>query len=226
MAIKMRKLLVIILSVLTFGTFAQSENEDLKRKFSIGFDIFTDFWQDLPENLEPKTLNPGVNVYGSYNYRFGEGNFSFAPGIGIGVHNMFNSSLTELIDDSTAFVPIDGSTVSYRKSKFSSVYFDIPLEIRFKSKSEMRFAIGFKFGFLIKTYTKYKGNDYLDSNSKLVIYKVGRIPNSEKNRYGFTARIGYKWLNLWGYYQLSTVFVKSKGPDMYPVSVGISILPF
>jgi hypothetical protein len=139
---------------------------------------------------------------------------------------MFNSSLTQIIDDSTAFVPIDESLVSYRKAKFSSVYFDIPLEIRFKSKSEVRFAVGFKFGFLVKAYTKYKGNDFLDSNAKLVVYKTSRIPNAEKNRYGFTARLGYKWLNLWGYYQLSTVFVKSKGPDMYPISVGISILPF
>lgn len=225
----MKHLLLILLTIISVSVFAQTESETLKRKFSFGVDIFTDFWQDLPDNLEPKTLNPGVNVYGTYNYKFGEGNFSFAPGIGIGVHNMFNSSLTQLINDSTAFVPINEigeSTISYRKSKFSSVYFDIPLEIRFKSNNDIRFAVGFKFGFLVKAYTKYKGNDYLDSNSKLVIYKNSRIPNAEKNRYGLTARLGYKWLNLWGYYQLSTVFVKGKGPDMYPISVGISILPF
>lgn len=74
--------------------------------------------------------------------------------------------------------------------------------------------------------SKYKGDDYLSANNDLVIYKKKKINYLEKNRYGFTGRIGYKWLNLWGYYQLSTLFQKTKGPEMYPISIGITIIPF
>ena len=67
-------------------------NDETKRKFTIGFDVFTDIWQDIPKGVDPKTINPGVNVFGTYNYMFGKSSVSFSPGIGLGVHNMFNSS--------------------------------------------------------------------------------------------------------------------------------------
>ncbi len=86
--------------------------------------------------------------------------------------------------------------------------------------------MGFKFGFLVRGHTKYKGDDYIDGTTQEVIIKKKKLAFMEKNRYGFTGRIGYKWLNLWGYYQLSTLFEKGKGPEMYPISVGITIIPF
>ena len=159
---------------------------------------------------------------------FGKSNVSFSPGLGLGVHNMFNSSLVFTDNTLTYFVPIKDTlpNVSYKKSKFVVNYLDIPLEIRYKSKSEFRIAVGFKFGFLIMAHSKYKGDDYPNETTNLVIYKKKKIDYLENNRYGFTGRIGYKWLNLWGYYQLSTLFQEGKGPEMYPISIGITIIPF
>jgi len=221
----MRKLFIILFCTIFFSASAQMVTEETKRKFTFGLDVFTDLWQDVPQGVSPKTINPGVNIFGSYNYIFGESNFSFSPGIGLGIHNMYNSSWIRTVEDSTYFEEIPDS-INYKKSKFTATYLDIPIEIRFKSKSEFRFAVGFKFGFLMKGQTKYKGDDYLENNNHRVIFKKAKIKNMEKNRYGFTARIGYKWLNLWGYYQLSTLFVEDKGPEMYPISVGLTIIPF
>jgi hypothetical protein len=153
---------------------------------------------------------------------------SFSPGIGIGVHNLYSSSFLVVNNDTSDFVKILDvyPDLPFKKSKLAVTYLDIPLELRYKSKSEFRVAVGFKFGFLLQAHTKYKGNDYLEGTSDRVIYKKAKIQNLEKNRYGFTARIGYKWLNLWGYYQLSTLFTADKGPDMYPISLGITIIPF
>ncbi|MEZ5197134.1 MAG: outer membrane beta-barrel protein [Bacteroidales bacterium] len=224
----MKKFLVFVLSILVINTFAQVVNEDTKRKFTFGLDVFTDIWQDVPEGVSPKTINPGVNVFGSYNYMLGKSNFSFSPGIGIGVHNMLNESFLRTQGDQTYFIQITDTMpdLAYNKSKFVATYFDIPVELRFKSKSEFRFALGFKFGFLIKAHTKYKGDDFIGGNYYKVIYKKARIEHIEKNRYGFTARIGYKWLNLWGYYQLSSLFLFGNGPQMYPISIGITVIPF
>jgi hypothetical protein len=225
----MKKLLIVLLSIVSLHSFSQVVNEETKRLFTFGLDVFTDIWQDIPKTVDPKTINPGVNVFGTYNFMFGNGGVSFSPGLGIGVHNMFNSSFLCTNDNSSFFVPIADSLpseYSYKKSKFTVTYLDIPLEIRYKSKSEFRVAIGFKFGFLIMGHSKYKGDDFLSQNQDLVIYKKKKINYLENNRYGFTARIGYKWLNLYGYYQLSTLFQEGKGPEMYPISVGITIIPF
>jgi len=224
----MKKLLIVLLSIVSLHSFSQVVNEETKRLFTFGLDVFTDIWQDIPKTVDPKTINPGVNIFGTYNFMFGNGGVSFSPGLGIGVHNMFNSSFIHTNNDSSYFVPIniEQPDISYKKSKFVATYLDIPLEIRYKSKSQFRAALGFKFGFLIMGHSKYKGDDYQEGTTNLVIYKKKKIDYLETNRYGFTARIGYKWLNLYGYYQLSTLFQENKGPEMYPISVGITIIPF
>ncbi|MBN3036526.1 MAG: PorT family protein [Bacteroidales bacterium] len=219
----MKKLWPALLGLLLClsGT-SQILDDNARKKFTFGFDLFSDIWQDLPETIDAKTLNPGISAYGTYNFILGESNFSFSPGLGVGVHNLFNDALPVLVDDSTVFIKVP-DTVSYKRVKFTTTYLDIPMEFRFKSKKQFRFAVGFKFGFLVKGQTKYKGNDV---NDHLVIEKISRIRNIEKNRYGFTARIGYKWLNLMGYYSLSSLFAEGKGPEMYPISIGLTIIPF
>ena len=77
----MKKILLIILSLGALNAFSQVVTEEAKRKFTFGLDVFTDIWQDIPNTIDPKTINPGVNIFGSYNYMFGESNVSFSPGI-------------------------------------------------------------------------------------------------------------------------------------------------
>jgi hypothetical protein len=221
----MKKILVLLFTLLVVHSIGQVVTEETKRKFTFGMDVFSDLWQSVPDSLDPGTLNPGINVFGTYNYIFGKSNVSFSPGLGLGVHNLFNHSFLYYSEDTTYFQPIPDS-IDYKKTKLVVSYLDIPLEIRYKSKSDFRLAVGFKFGFLLRAHTKFKGNDYINDNSGVVVYKLSKLSFLEKNRYGFTARIGYKWLNLWGYYQLSTLFQKEYGPEMFPISVGLTIIPF
>ncbi|GAB4322763.1 MAG: hypothetical protein Kow00127_15410 [Bacteroidales bacterium] len=221
----MKRLVILIACVAAIQLQAQTVSEETKNKFTFGLDVFTDLWQDIPESIEPKTINPGVNIFGAYNFPFGQSNVSLSPGIGIGVHNLYSESMIHTTADSTWFEMIN-DTVSFKRSKLTTTWLDIPLEIRYKSEGEFRLAVGFKFGFLMKAQTKYKGEDLLGQTNQTVIIKYAKFNYVEKNRYGFTARIGYKWLNLWGYYQLSNLFTEGKGPGMYPVSLGITIIPY
>ncbi|MBN1339512.1 MAG: outer membrane beta-barrel protein [Bacteroidales bacterium] len=216
---------VILISLLPALLFSQGIDDEIKRKLSIGFDVITDFWMDMPSNMDERAIHPGVNAYGMYNYMIGKGNFSFSPGLGIGVHNLYSDASPVLINDSTAFVKIPDS-VSYKRSKLTASYLDIPIELRFKSENQFRFAIGFKFGFLMKMQSKYKGSDYFNNDDHEIIFKQGHVKNADSNRYGFVGRIGYKWFNVSAFYSLSTLFRSGKGPEMYPVSVGITIIPF
>jgi hypothetical protein len=56
--------------------------------------------------------------------------------------------------------------------------------------------------------------------------KFKDVPNIEKLRYGVTARVGWKFINLMGFYSLTDLFTKDKGPEIYPISIGISLMPF
>jgi hypothetical protein len=48
----------------------------------------------------------------------------------------------------------------------------------------------------------------------------------ESTRFGVQARIGYKWVHLYGYYSLNKLFIANKGPQVYPISIGLTFMPF
>jgi hypothetical protein len=202
----MKKLLILLLGLFIItSSYSQVVNESTKRKFSTGIDIFTDIWQNTPDGLALYAINRGINVFVMYNYRFGSSNLSFAFGLGLCSHNMYGNSLPEEIDGETTFIKITDS-ISYKKSKLVITYLDIPIEFRLKTKSKFRAA--------------------LSGNNDKVKQKSTNVKYLELFRYGPTVRIGYRWFNITAYYSLSYLFKAGKGPDMYPISVGISLMPF
>ena len=84
--------------------------------------------------------------------------------------------------------------------------------------------MGAKVGYLIDSKEKYKGNRPEDNQRVLV--KTKGINQMEKWVFGATLRIGFKWVSVFGYYQFTKLFKQGKGPDIYPISVGITITPF
>ncbi|NJO92969.1 MAG: PorT family protein [Chloroflexia bacterium] len=45
-------------------------------------------------------------------------------------------------------------------------------------------------------------------------------------RYGLTARVGFGFLKVFANYDLVSLFQEDRGPELYPVSVGISLISF
>ena len=227
----MKKIIFLfILSLFTLQGFSQDIDESTRKKFSIVFDLFTDIWAKVPDNVDVRVINQGVNVLGLYDYRINQSDFSFAFGAGLGSHNFYSDAFAEvdsagnshLFKISTLYPGTD-----YKRNKISFSYIDIPLEFRYRTKSEFRASLGFKFGFLVNTHTKYIGDDYIfNTGNKDFQVKFKDVPNIEKVRYGFSARFGWKFINVTGFYSLSGLFKKGQGPDLYPISVGISLMPF
>ena len=163
----------------------------------------------------------------------GKSNFSIAYGIGISVHNLYSNCMPSNIDSTgkpsgkTEFKAIPDS-IKHQNNKISLFYADIPVEIRFrtkKSSNNFKFAVGFKIGYLLQSHIKYEG-DRQDNIQGTIKYKTYDIPNIEKLRYSVTARIGFSKYSIYGAYSLTTLFKGNKGPEMFPVSVGIAITPF
>jgi len=210
---------------------SQVVNETAKKKFSIGFGIFDDLVQKVPSGLKTRTINQGVNVFALYNLPFGKSNFGFSIGLGIDVHNIYGNFLVNKGVDTTKLVKIP-DTVSFKRSKMTLTYLEVPLQFYVKTKSKVNVALGFKAGILIGSHTKYVGIGQIQTTTykyattdKIRIKNVG-IPNLSQFTYGPTFRIGYRWINADCYYMLSTLFTKNHGPEMYPISVGLVLMPF
>ena len=212
-----------IITVFSLNLFAQEEDLKLSSRFGkpdrLIVDIYNDVWIGAPDTIDFKGYNPGASLSVVKDFPFGASNFSFAIGLGIGTHNMrYNAHIyTNPVTFQNYFVNrVDTPTLH----KMVLSFVDVPLEIRFRTKNDdvFRFAVGGKIGYNINNHIKHVDNQVKE--------KTFNVPYLNKFRYGVTARVGYKMYNLFVYYGLSTLFEKTRGPEMAPLSIGISFIPF
>ena len=170
-----------------------------------------------------RTINQGFNAFMMYNFQVKESNSSFSIGLGIDNHNMYSDTRIDNIKaDTLVFTPIDKS---YNRSKINLTYLTVPLEFNVRTNKGFKFGAGFKVKYLASSKDKYVGElDGVDGGKRVVKRKT--LNSTEDWAYGFTLRVGYKSVNLYGYYQISNIFERSKGPQLYPISVGLTFTPF
>lgn len=234
----MKKLIFLLtlafIITLSTDTYAQVLSESAKRKVTVGADFYTDIWQYnvdgvfLPQDFRARTINQGVNVFLMYNLQMGESLHDFSIGLGIRSQNMYtNSRVEDVKGDSIIFnlIPDAGANkVDYKKTKINLTYLEIPLEFKFKWESGFKFGVGFKGGYLVDSKEKYVGTRAVSGTWEKV--KNKDINYLEDFSFGATLRVGYKFISVFGYYQITKVFEVSRGPELYPISVGITITPF
>jgi hypothetical protein len=176
-----------------------------------------------PAGMNVRAINQGFGTFFTYNVPLGEGPLSFAVGAGVGFHNLFsNCTIDDIKADSIVFTPIV-DTIGYKKSKLGLTYLDFPLELRYVAKNKIRFSVGVKLGYLLDAKTKFKGDNM---NGERVTFKQRKVDNVDKFRFGPVVRFGYNWFQIMGYFSVTQVFDKGFGPELYPISVGITFMPF
>ncbi len=194
--------------------------------------IYTDLWQDAPDSIDIKPVNQGFSFHCMYDYVI-KGKFSVAIGLGIASHNLYSGSWLKYERDSLnnltgryAFYKIPDS-INFKNNKFNINYLEIPVELRFRGNGSdgFKLALGFKAGLTMSNHTKYKGDNYVYKDGTSIKEKYYNNKHVLDYRYGVTARIGYKWINLNVFYSLTNLFEDNKGPKMYPVSIGLMITP-
>lgn len=186
-----------------------------------------------PSDLKVSAFSRSFNAYFTYDVVLAKSRFSVAPGIGIGTDNFYHkkngiawANNTQLKDTITSF-PVLPDSVTAKKSKLGLVYFDIPIEFRYRSKpnkkqTSWKLAAGFKLGFLLASKWKYKGED-LQTGTGDVKFKEFKVDNINRLRYSVYLRGGYGIFNLYVNYQISSIFQKNNGPQMYPLQFGFAI---
>lgn len=229
----MRKTALIITILVSVAAFTvHGQDSEFRRNLETKVDLFSDIWQSTPDALDAATINRGINIYSMYNFPIKNTALNFQIGAGIGIHNLYHENTLSKDDNGvTVFGTIpdtlaDGSNTQVDNAKLSFGYLDVPLEFHIETESALRAAVGFKVGLLINSLSKYKGDDYNSEDAGTIKVKTKDIDNTNNLRYGPTLRLGYKWIDVFAYYSLAPVFEENKGPEMYPISVGISVVKF
>lgn len=158
---------------------------------------------------------------------------SLGLGAGLGTSNIFFKNTRVDLKSPTTRLPFTkvDSADHFSKSKLTTIYFEIPLELRYYSNPEnpgksWKAAVGLKLGTLLKSYTK--GKNYVNKNGQS-IYGSSYVEKQSSKRFingtmlAATARIGYGSLSLDAGYQLNTVLKDGVGPSMRKFSIGITI---
>lgn len=225
-AVTRAMLLVTTLCLLVQVSDAQIVNEQTRNKITVGIGLTTDIWNNVPDGINTRAINQGFQSVLMYNVAFGKSPLGFSAGVGFRVQNLFiKDAVFQSTEDSTYIQALDDS-ISVTRSKLTLPYLEVPIEFFYKGKTGLTIAAGFKVGYLLPAHIKYVGDNYETGSTLNYRVKYRNIQNMETFSYGPTLRVGYKWIHAFGYYSLSKIFTKDKGPDLYPISVGIMIMPY
>lgn len=220
-----KALLTLIALVITATSFAQMIADKTDNKVTVGFDLFSDLQLKPSDNWNARGFNQGVSWAVTYNFPLGESTkHTVSIGAGMSHHNYFSySRILNPYGDTLQYVDCSEKD-SFKRFKVNANYVDIPLELRFRIKDQVKIGVGFKLGILAMAKTKYVGPD---EEGTLIHQKYTYIKNLERYNYSVTLRVGWKWMSAFAAYQLNPVFeVGHEAPVIHPLSVGLSFAPF
>lgn len=194
----------------------------------------SDAWLNRPDSVRTGGFSRHFNAYFMFDKPFkSNARLSLAFGVGIGSSNIFfDNTKVDLKSNSNRlpFTRVD-SVDHFKKFKVTTIYAEIPVELRYYSDPEhpgksWKAALGLKVGTLLKSYSKGKDLVNKAGNS---IYGTSYVVKESNKRFlnstmlATTARIGYGLVSLDVGYQINGVLKDGTGPAMNKLSIGITI---
>lgn len=153
-------------------------------------------------------------------------NVGIFTGVGFGFNNyrLNDKSVTLIYNkDNIDYVVEDEIKMSRNKLVLSHLNIPLMLEVQThgtKKYHRFNIAAGVNLGILMSSYTTQR----YDIDGHKMKRKVNENYHISPFRYDLTARIGYSGINLFASYALNTLFKTDKGPELYPISIGISLV--
>jgi hypothetical protein len=226
--------IVVAQNVLDKNNYENKSKEDKNKNGSVEvfrdrmlIDLFQTFWIGMPSNVSSLKFNPGINTSILWDIKRGpKSPFSFGIGGGI----MYQTQNTDAIlgyDSSTGntVYKIITNTDSINTCRMNMVSLYVPLEFRYRHSCGFKITVGARLGYILSLNQKYDGQD-LTGRNQAVDFTNYQIFNKLNYHFDFYARIGWKGLDLFYSYQITKLFVDGKGPQIAPMSIGITISPF
>ncbi|MEI7724571.1 MAG: outer membrane beta-barrel protein [Bacteroidota bacterium] len=194
--------------------------------------------RSLTVNLNPFELN--VNLY--------KNKIGFTTGLGVQISNYYFTNNYVMLKDSSALVAYQvqdaqGNMVKMKVNKMVVSYLNLPLFFeyqtnRYRRLNSFHVTLGVIAGVRIGSYTKQvydnKEGSYnlVDAQgNKIASFDVEHYTVSDRGAYHLSPfkldaafRVGWSHLNLFSTYSLTQMFQKNQGPELYPFTVGITLL--
>lgn len=201
--------------------------------FSVGLSNFVDKDFSLSRNIDEeymdlntgKSWNMNIN-FAQYSMNLIGEKFGLVTGLGIEWnYYRFDNENSVQENPTTGFIEkrVLDPDWNVEKSKLSTTYATLPLLLEFHSSTYNHSGVVVSAGVI--------GGLKLGSNTK-VVYKENGDKNKDKTkddfnlapfRYGVHARIGVGDWMVYGTYYFTSIFESNKGPELYPISVGIAL---
>lgn len=211
---------LFLLTVASVAVTAQSA-EDFTND-NVFFDIAAEIWMPTDEALTSEVYSHNIG-FTFYNQLNDEKQFTFAYGFGFAWNNTYTNlgfNDDPINDEYTSSLLPD--SVDYKRNKYVAAYFDVPLELRFRTKPNedgkfFRFYAGGKVGVRIGDYSKYVSDELKVKNQSLKV--------ASQFRYGLQGRIGYgKWA-VFAFMPLNNVFEDDMPYEVQSMTIGLSFTP-
>ena len=200
--------------------------------FEIGLNTFldSDYAMTLPPGAEFMELNTGkswnVNInFMQYSIGLVANNIGIVTGLGFEFNNYHFDGNNNIHKDATGIIEELPYAFSLEKSKLATTYLTLPLllEISVPGRRDgFHISGGAIAGVKLSSRTKVIYRDGGDKQKD----KVKGDFNLSPLRYGLTARIGFKMINLYANYYITPFFEDGKGPELYPFSIGLVLCDF
>lgn len=216
----------------------KDENETSWKHWK-GFSMGVNGYYNADGGLNMKTPNKfmEVNYARSFNFQFNiierqfdivHDYFKVVTGFGFDYHLYEFANHTTLNPDTAytwgTIAAEDGST--YLKNKLRATYLQVPLLLEFNTSSDpektWHIGVGVVGQYLISSRTKQQVEK--DGNKEVKWKK----DSYNLNPFGAKAHVnvGYRGWMVFGEYNLTSLFQPGKGPELYPFTAGIRLVPF
>lgn len=203
--------------------------------FSLGYNNFGKnyFTNDVPFYLDlntGKSIEVGINLFQhDISLQRNKNNIGIVTGLGLTLNN-YKFANTQYILHRDRFTGITGyreDTVRLiDKNKLLVRYLTVPLLFEFQipdgDKNPFYINAGLYGSFKLSSHIKVKYSDNFGDRKQ----KFRQDLNINTFKYGAMVRIGYRWINMYATCDLSALFQKNQGPEIYPWSIGIMLLSF
>jgi Putative auto-transporter adhesin, head GIN domain/Outer membrane protein beta-barrel domain len=214
-----------------------NDNEGFKhwRGFGFGFNSFSSAPGSFA--LDKKSDNMQLHIGKSASFYFNpiQRNFNLyknyinlCTGLGFQWNKYnFDKRVTLNADSSYTFGRIDSlSTLNYKTNALKSTYLNVPLLLEFNTNKNPEKAFHIAFGVIggIKLGSRTK-QEYTLNGNKINIERKDDY-NLNFLRLNAHASVGYGHLAVFADYALTPLFEGGKGPELYPFTFGVRVIPF
>lgn len=182
-------------------------------------------WLDLKQ---ARSWNINLNFM-QYSIGFGTDKIGLVTGMGLEFNNYhFSNPITLKVEN--GITTVDSTFIKgnfdVQKTKLATTHLTVPLIL------EAQIPVG-NHGHRIYLGGGVIGGVQIGSHTKVIYDDNGKQKTKNHDdfnlatlRYGFTARLGYRGIKLFANYYPVQLFEKSKGPEVYPFTVGLVLLNF